>query len=307
MTEMNKVNRFASLKTEYIIKTFTRTTNKQFENYVVNAIWNRLGRFDLRPVTQQYVKLKNGKYALMDLYFPQIKVGIECDESYHTDNIENDDVREKSINDVLNSIDETSGFEMMRVKAFKSIEEIDREIDEIVIKLRKKLDGDIKPWKIIDKPAEMVLENGKISTDDALEFKTIQELCRCFGRDDKPIQRCYFDIGNGYQIWCPKLAVYEENRPKAGSAAGWINELSEDKEFIYESNPENDDADHRPQTQNKPRIAFAKSKSVLGIDAYRFLGVYQYQQNHEKTTITTRVYRRISKEMDVNTFKKPKE
>lgn len=78
--------------------------------------------------------------------------------------------------------------------------------------------------------------------------------------------------------------------------------MSEDKEFIFESNPQNDKKDHRPSTQHKPRIAFAKSNSVLGIDAYRFLGVYQYQDKHEKTTKTTRVYKRIAKEITVSDF-----
>lgn len=154
MEELNKIDRFASTKTEYIIKTFARTTHKQFENYVVNAIWNRLGRFDLRPITQQYVKLNNGKYALMDLYFPQLNVGIECDESYHVSNKEKDEAREKSISDLLNSIDETSGFEMLRVKAYQTIEEINNEIDEIVVILNSKINENLKPWVIIENPAE---------------------------------------------------------------------------------------------------------------------------------------------------------
>jgi hypothetical protein len=72
---------------DYLAKTFSNNhTHKIYENYVVNAIWNRIGNPNLKPVTQQYV-LRNdesGKhYALIDLYFPDLNIGIECDEGYH--------------------------------------------------------------------------------------------------------------------------------------------------------------------------------------------------------------------------------
>ena len=41
-------------KTRYLIKTLSRTKRKDYENYVVNAIWNRISK-KIRPVTQQYV------------------------------------------------------------------------------------------------------------------------------------------------------------------------------------------------------------------------------------------------------------
>ena len=40
----------------YISKTLSRTKRKDYENYVVNAIWNRVKAPGLVPVTQQYVK-----------------------------------------------------------------------------------------------------------------------------------------------------------------------------------------------------------------------------------------------------------
>ena len=62
-----------------------RTKNKKYENFVVNAIYNRVGNMELEPITQQYVCNPNDprKYYLIDLYFPQINYGIVVNESQH--------------------------------------------------------------------------------------------------------------------------------------------------------------------------------------------------------------------------------
>ena len=62
-------------KLRYVIKTLSRTKRKDWENYVLNAVWNRLGDWDIRPVSQQYIR-QNGKAYLIDLYFPQLNIGV---------------------------------------------------------------------------------------------------------------------------------------------------------------------------------------------------------------------------------------
>lgn len=39
------------LKRDYVIKPLSRAKRKDYENYVINAIWTRLDRLDLHPVT----------------------------------------------------------------------------------------------------------------------------------------------------------------------------------------------------------------------------------------------------------------
>ena len=75
-------------KQEYLYRMFSHhTKDKEKENYVVNAIWQRLDDLNIKPVTQQYVHFsKSNRYALIDLYFPQINYGVECDEAHHKDN-----------------------------------------------------------------------------------------------------------------------------------------------------------------------------------------------------------------------------
>ena len=57
-------------KVIYLAKTLSRTKRKDYENYVVNAIWNRVNDYRLVPVTQQYVTDGKGNRYFIDLYFP---------------------------------------------------------------------------------------------------------------------------------------------------------------------------------------------------------------------------------------------
>lgn len=93
-------------KQDYLYRMFSHhTKDKEKENYVVNAIWARLDDLNVKPVTQQYVRRPNG-YALIDLYFPQINYGVECDEAYHKDNTLKDAAREIDLQTALSACSE---------------------------------------------------------------------------------------------------------------------------------------------------------------------------------------------------------
>lgn len=62
-------------KLGYLIRALSRTKRKDYENYVVNAIWNRLAMGDVKPVTQQLVLWPDGRRSFVDLYFPQAMIG----------------------------------------------------------------------------------------------------------------------------------------------------------------------------------------------------------------------------------------
>ncbi|MDI9590202.1 MAG: hypothetical protein QM302_04070 [Acidobacteriota bacterium] len=47
-------------KLAYLTKTLSRTRRKDYENYVVNAVWNRLCDGELKPVTQQWLARADG-------------------------------------------------------------------------------------------------------------------------------------------------------------------------------------------------------------------------------------------------------
>ncbi|MGF3183317.1 AbaSI family restriction endonuclease [Facklamia sp. P12934] len=88
-------------KKEYLVRTFSWTKRKDYENYILNAVWQQMNYPQLRPVTQQYVKNGKNEYYLMDLYFPQLNVGVEVDEAYHKNNQEKDKLRTLDIMEKL--------------------------------------------------------------------------------------------------------------------------------------------------------------------------------------------------------------
>lgn len=136
------------IKRDYLVRTFSRTKKKDYENYILNAIWQKLNRIDVQPVTQHYVRHDDGKYSLIDLYFPQLNYGVECDEFHHVFNEENDKEREIKIENKLNSYQVNNSFRLVRVKAFENLNSINNAIDEIVqeISLLVENDKNFEPW-----------------------------------------------------------------------------------------------------------------------------------------------------------------
>ena len=283
-------------KREYLIRTLSRTKKKDYENYIINAIWHKLGRLDMQPVTQQYVKRTDGKYALIDLYFPQINVGIECDEKYHISNKEQDKKREITMEEMLASYEETADFKLYRIRAYESIESIEEQIDSVVKEIRETINSkNIKVWDIDKEPFNIVIEKGTLEVEDNLSFRTIVEIAKCFGKEYKAMQHAYFNLGNGYHIWCPKLAIIVDGSVTAASK-GWVNELSNDWNRIYESNTEHE-AIIKEKHLEIPRITFAKSRDALGRNAYRFIGVFKYSK--DESTAKTSVYKRIAQNIKI--------
>ena len=96
-------------KKDYLIRTLSRTKRKDYENYVINRLYNRLNDLDIKPMTQKYIKrIINGKkgYCLIDLYFPQFNIGIECDEPHHISQVEKDKLRTEDIISELGNYNE---------------------------------------------------------------------------------------------------------------------------------------------------------------------------------------------------------
>jgi hypothetical protein len=50
---------------KYLVKTLSKTNRKDYENYVINAIFQRIGDLNLKPVTQQFVRTSNKFYYLI--------------------------------------------------------------------------------------------------------------------------------------------------------------------------------------------------------------------------------------------------
>lgn len=267
-------------KQDYLYRMFSHhTKNKEMENYVVNAIWARLDDLNVKPVTQQYVRRPNG-YALIDLYFPQINYGVECDEPYHKDNTLKDAAREIDLKTALSACSE-DGLTIRRVDAKQDADKLHDSIREIVSEIKKKVEEkgkQLSPWLEHEEEWCSIKESGTLRTEDAYSFKTIAEICiKCFGKPEGyRIQRAFFKVAKDRMLWCPKLAIELPDGSKAAQARGWVNELSADWKVITEHN----NSGATPVAhQERLRYVFAKSKDERGEDAYRFIGTFKYSKD----------------------------
>ena len=310
-------------KVMYIAKTLSRTKRKDYENYVVNAIWNRLNDPRLVPVAQQYVKGKDGKYYFIDLYFPQLKIGIECDEGYHGAREQKapDLERELTISDILKQVDGRE-YLPLHVDVTKSFAEVEAQINEHVETIRKKM-RELTPkdeGKLIalcgaarDGANE---ENGKRKIESEIEayFREKEYLTLnddIVFPDNKAVyniilgQNYSYSLRHGGELfhklyteygyeegtfpWFPKLTIRKPTRK------GYYNVISNDASEIYErlDSPEKN-AKRKEEMRyiGKKRVVFAQVKDpVTGVFGYRFVGVFIGDHYDAKGTIT---YKRIS-------------
>lgn len=93
---------------EYLARTLSRTNRKDYENYVLGAVWNRLSRETravIKPVSQQTVRTADGDLFYLDLFFPQLNIAVECDELFHAGQADADQLREDRVREVLGRVE----------------------------------------------------------------------------------------------------------------------------------------------------------------------------------------------------------
>lgn len=149
------------LYTEYFFKQLNKTKNKVYESYVINRIVTLLNDHTLKFVTQQYVRISETKYALTDLYFPQLGLHVEIDEGHHYDLIqsyvverdgdfkvekkvlsysEKDKIRQSYIvNRTLQNLKHINVFKSLENGETLSLFDINSQIDQLVKEIKKKL------------------------------------------------------------------------------------------------------------------------------------------------------------------------
>lgn len=173
---MSEIDR--TWKQDYLYRMFSHhTKDKEKENYVVNAIWARLDDLNIKPVTQQYVRRSNG-YALIDLYFPQINYGVECDEAYHKDNMLKDAEREIDLQTALSACSE-DGLTIRRVDATLDADALHARIREIVAEIKEKIaekGNQLSPWLDPEEEWAVIKQRGVLRIEDNYSFSTIADI-----------------------------------------------------------------------------------------------------------------------------------
>jgi very-short-patch-repair endonuclease len=125
--KINKMN-IADWKYEHLVKQIHRTAYKPHENFIINSLIHDERMSDLLPLTQHYVKRVDNKYALIDLFYPQLNLAIEIDEKHHNKNLDNDILRQ---NDVEQNL--TCKFERITISEGNILEQIDSLKNKILL------------------------------------------------------------------------------------------------------------------------------------------------------------------------------
>lgn len=291
-------------KLTYLAKTLSRTNRKDYENFVINAIWNKLDRDDIQPLSQQYVRNHKKGRRFIDLYFPQLNIGIECDEGHHPKQTKADKEREAELIDILSAIS-TKDYTAYHVHVFQGYEKAMSEIDKAVAALKDRVrelerSGGLEAWNP-DLTAKDLLEGkDKIALSDKIVFRTITEASNLLFDTDYTNQQHAFFVPRGpfydeyadtCKVWFPKISVDGSN------TKGWENLLSPEGDELRERNV---DGRKLPKKENLRRLIIPYvTDPVLRTSGYRFIGVFEMQGFEKRGKTRYRVWHRVEKEFPI--------
>ena len=268
-------------KLDYITRLFRKISNKRFEAYVIQRIWDLLNDNRIRFVTQQYFRRDEaGKYALTDLYLPQINMIIEIDEGQHIANEYQDALRSEDIMQIKVvegvHIERIALCDKNTLKAF-TMDEVHQQIDAVVKKIKDavaQMGNEFQPWENDLWTPEYYKRKGCFRVADDDYIKSIDDAAAVFDTKAKHrgfLRAASFPVPNKESVivWCP-----------AKNNKQWSNDLVVEggQTFIYEYN--NDSKKRAKHVQNhvgkasEIRITFFREKDELGFNFYKFVGVF---------------------------------
>lgn len=300
-------------KKEYVFRTLSRTKRKDDENFVINSIWNKLSNPELMPVSQQYVNCGD-KWYLIDLFFPQINVGVEVDEQHHLVQVDSDQIRSDQIMTAM-KYDKREDFTIYRIPTHSdSYEELVSKIDKVVDEIKKRIRNLQPPLKWISREDKLIeiRDRGLLSIYDDISFysitQSINELFDWGRQVSKGPSRSYFKYKHDrkFNLWFAKRNVFKNDQEV--SQSGWINRISRDGKTILEFHENTERcsdselfAGIKEEETQDYRITFLKYKTNLGDNAYRFVGKY-HKVGKKVTTfngekVIAEVYSRIKEEV----------
>ena len=301
----NKQNAICiDFKLDYMARLFRKISHKRFECYVIQRIWHNLNDDRVKFVIQQYVRReKEDKYALADLYLPQIGVIVEVNEAYHIAS-----ERQKEVDAIRNAeVARTTDATVKIVDCTKPLSDIHAQINDIVEFIRQKIKekefmGCFKPWGGENTlTVEYHKNKGYVKVDDDEYVRTIDDICEIFGTKAK--HRGFLRAGgatipndNDHVLWFPSV----------WNSSGWHNDLF-NAYTIYEYNEDAEtNKKHIEGIKNEynknilpKRVTFFREKDDLGFNFYRFVGVFELDYEESFTQDRT-VWKRCSDVFQIN-------
>jgi hypothetical protein len=149
-------------KYEYLVKQIHRTAYKRHENFIIGSLLHDPNLKDLLPLTQHYVKRIDNKYALIDLFYPQINLAIEIDEPHHENNKDSDNSRQLDIEQSLSC-------EFERISVLKG--NIIDQIQNLKLRIYNLIESNKYNWKEWEEPKVMPLNEMKLNCQHTMFVK----------------------------------------------------------------------------------------------------------------------------------------
>ena len=272
-------------KLEFIARQLSKARPKVYEHYVVQRIWHRLNRTDLKMITQQFVSRPQRARAMTDMYYPQLGIHIEIDEPHHEKQVAADQLREA---DIINA----TGHKFIRIPVVTDITAFNKLIDKAVDQISAVAESkDFDEWnpEVEMNPATYIAK-GFMDVDDDVAFRTMADAASCFGKKYNGLQQSFIPhpTERGKFLWFPKL--YENIQ--------WLNTLSSDEKVIEEIckipglREKQVNRNIAEFERNGRRLVFARVRSPLGDLMYRFKGEYLVDieaSNYERGAVLNRV------------------
>lgn len=275
----------AQREIEYYAAMFKHMQHKKYELFVVSKIIHNLNDRELEFTTQQLVR-DGGKYFLLDLYFPQFRLAIEVDESYHEkkEQIKADKIRKRAV-------ENRAQIKIERISVSdRPIGAVYVDIDAVVRRVREMKADAVKDHSFVPfvygnrYKADHWIAKGRLSTSDPAKFRTHEDVAGLFNRDKINRQVAVVDFAKNRALWFPKWHVNND----------WINTLSADGEAItMEAQPggqhDNPSAPKRRKPWAPEIYVFGHHPDVLGQAYYTFDGVFTVEREAEDCTKFRRV------------------
>ncbi|MDO4978694.1 MAG: hypothetical protein Q4E47_00885 [Candidatus Saccharibacteria bacterium] len=281
-------------KTEYLIDTFSRSKENKYENYIVNALYQRIGLPDLRPVAKAFVRSKNEVYHETSLYFPQVNISVKVLSEETPAEIKDETELSLEIFDCLSPDETRPDFEEYEFEADLGFAELTEKIDTLALIIKKawnNIPSNRKTWEHAESAEEYYVSRDMVNSSDPVIFDNVEEACNILFNsqfEDKFTGFKYLKIdGNNeysHTVWRPSIAVPEEE------TGNYITTFEGDeiKETlpIYEAKP-------KTEKDKLPRITFIKvTDPETKKEGYRFAGVYQWFSEYDAVVNRVNIYKR---------------
>ena len=190
-------------KYNYLIRQIQKTAYKAHENYIIGSLLHDENLNELKPITQHYVKRNDEKYALIDLFYPQLNLAVEIDEPAHEKNLNEDFNRQieieknlkcnffrikindgeifnqiKNLKKYINKLKEETDFKTWDQPKNISIFELKKELKNTMF---VKIKGFIKPENLMERQTGVwVIDNSKIKNINKVVVVHDNEITRVF-------------------------------------------------------------------------------------------------------------------------------